>query len=363
MIDLSEYMRVNIGILIRDAIRASLRSPRELVFLLQYAQKSRRANRIREEYEKKGRHIPPFLIASITARCNLHCKGCYAVQNQHCGSGAEPGMSADRWGGIFSEAEGIGVGFILLAGGEPLMRPDILEKAAAVKSIVFPVFTNGTLLDGEPINLFCKHRNMVPVLSMEGNRARTDGRRGEGIYNAVLMAMDKLKSRGLFFCASVTVTTENLDHVTGRDFLDDVISHGCKLVFYVEYVPVDEKTRALALSDEDRARLDGRLDELRKQYKNIIFISFPGDEKLTGGCLAAGRGFFHINPDGDAEPCPVSPFSDLSLKDHSLLDALDSALFRELNKESYLLQEHEGGCLLFEKRAEVEAILRGTSAE
>jgi MoaA/NifB/PqqE/SkfB family radical SAM enzyme len=363
MIDLSEYMRVNIGILIRDAIRASLRSPREFFFLLQYSLKSRRANRIREEYEKKGRHIPPFLIASITARCNLHCKGCYAVENQHCDSSADPGMSADRWGGIFFEAERIGVGFILLAGGEPLMRQDILEKAAASKSIVFPVFTNGTLLDDRTAGLFYKNRNLVPVLSMEGDRKRTDGRRGEGIYESVLDAMDKLKKKGIFFCTSVTVTTENLEHVTGEDFLDDVTFHGCKLVFYVEYVPVDETTRALALSDGDRAMMDRKLDELRKRYRNTIFISFPGDEKLTGGCLAAGRGFFHINPDGDAEPCPFSPFSDLSLKDHSLLEALDSALFHELNREGYLLQEHEGGCLLFEKSAEVEALLRANSAK
>lgn len=363
MIDLSEYMRVNIRILLRDAIHASVKNPGEVFFLLKMALASRRAYRTREAYEKKGKHIPPFLIASVTTSCNLHCKGCYAIENHICHSGQSGQMAAERWAEIFREASGIGVGFILLAGGEPLMRRKVLEQAARIKNILFPVFTNGTMMDEGYIDFFRRNRNLIPVLSLEGDRERTDLRRGEGIYNTLAAAMDQLKQNRVFFCASVTVTGENLRHVTGKEFLDGLAARGCKLVFYVEYTPVDQQTRALALSREDRKTLDARLDELRKAYKNVIFISFPGDEKLTGGCLAAGRGFFHINPDGDAEPCPFSPYSDLNLKDHTLMDALDSALFRELNREGYLLQEHEGGCLLFEKRAEVQKLLNRTFPE
>lgn len=363
MIDLSEYMRVNIKILLRDAIQASYKNPGEFFFLLKYALTSRRAYRTRQGYEKNGKHIPPFLIASITTSCNLRCKGCYAMENQSCWNKDSGQLSSERWAEIFTEASQIGVGFILLAGGEPLMRAEVLEAAAQVKNILFPVFTNGTMMDEGFVSLFRQNRNLIPVLSLEGDRARTDLRRGEGTYNAITAAMNKLQQNKVFFCASVTVTNENLQHVTGKEFLDVLTAHGCKLVFYVEYTPVDQETRALALSDEDRQTLDARLDELRRTYKNVIFVSFPGDEKLTGGCLAAGRGFFHINPDGDAEPCPFSPYSDLNLKDHSLMQALDSALFRELNREDYLLQEHEGGCLLFEKRAEVQKILNQTQPE
>ncbi len=357
MIDLSEYMRVNIRILLRDAIRASLKNPGEFFFLLKMALASRRAYSIRESYEKKGKHVPPFLIASITTSCNLHCKGCYAIENHICRSSQSGQLTARRWAEIFREASEIGVGFILLAGGEPLMRREVLEEASRVRNILFPVFTNGTMLDDGYRDFFRKNRNMIPVLSLEGDLERTDERRGEGVYNTLTSAMNDLQRSRVFFCTSITVTNENLPHVTGKEFLDGLTAHGCKLVFYVEYTPVDGETRALALSDEDRKMLDARLDDLRRAYRDVIFISFPGDEKLTGGCLAAGRGFFHINPDGDAEPCPFSPYSDLNLKDHSLLEAMDSALFRELNRDGYLLQEHEGGCLLFEKRTEVEALL------
>lgn len=94
-----------------------------------------------------------------------------------------------------------------------------------------------------------------------------------------------------------------------------------------------------------------------ERYKGMIIISFPGDEKLLGGCLAAGRGFFHIGPDGSAEPCPFSPFSDSSVLDLGVKGALASPLFRKLRDAHLVGGEHTGGCALYEHREEVEALL------
>jgi len=88
-----------------------------------------------------------------------------------------------------------------------------------------------------------------------------------------------------------------------------------------------------------------------------LFISFPGDEKTSGGCLAAGRGFFHINANGGAEPCPFSPYSDTNLRNVSLADALNSPLFLALQNENILMEEHPGGCVLFDRMDNVEEIM------
>ncbi|MEI6100620.1 MAG: radical SAM protein [Eubacteriales bacterium] len=189
MIDLTEYMRVNIKILLRQVMHASLRDPRELFFLLRCGIASRRAYRAREKFEKQGKHIPPFLIASITQDCNLHCKGCYAMENKPCHSGSKQ-MTSERWREVFAEAGNIGVTFILLAGGEPMMRMDVLKKAAETHNILFPVFTNGTLMDENAIELFRKNRHLVPVLSLEGDEKRTDERRGVGTFAALTAVMD-----------------------------------------------------------------------------------------------------------------------------------------------------------------------------
>lgn len=89
----------------------------------------------------------------------------------------------------------------------------------------------------------------------------------------------------------------------------------------------------------------------------MVFVSFPGDEKSSGGCIAAGRGFFHINSNGGAEPCPFSPYSDINVRDTSLREALKSPLFLALREQNVLMEEHSGGCVLFERRESVEAIL------
>ena len=89
----------------------------------------------------------------------------------------------------------------------------------------------------------------------------------------------------------------------------------------------------------------------------MVFVSFPGDEKSSGGCIAAGRGFFHINSHGGAEPCPFSPYSDTNVKNTSLREALASPLFAALREQDVLMEEHSGGCVLFGRRETVEALL------
>ena len=91
----------------------------------------------------------------------------------------------------------------------------------------------------------------------------------------------------------------------------------------------------------------------------MVFISFPGDERASGGCLAAGRGFFHINASGGAEPCPFSPYSDTSLVHTSLKEALQSPLFSRLQESGSLEKFHTGGCALFEQEQLVKDLLQG----
>lgn len=128
-------------------------------------------------------------------------------------------------------------------------------------------------------------------------------------------------------------------------------------MIFVEFVPVTEDSEHLAPGDEDREYLKSEIMRLRKEHQEMVFVSFPGDEKSSGGCIAAGRGFFHINSHGGAEPCPFSPYSDINVKETSLREAMKSKLFRELQTNGTLLDDHKGGCVLYEKRAEVLELL------
>ena len=235
----------------------------------------------------------------------MFCKGCYARANNACGETAVIAeLGASFWNRIFKESASLGVSFILLAGGEPLTRPDVLVAAAEYPEILFPVFTNGTMLTGDILALFNRSRNLVPVLSLEGGRRETDERRGAGTFLLLQSAMERFRAKGIFFGASVTVTAQNIEQVTAEDFITLLRGFGCKLVFYVEYVPADETTETLAPGDAERELLERRLAQLREENEEIIFLLLSGDEKFTGGCLAAGRGFFHINAAAARSPVP-----------------------------------------------------------
>ena len=357
-LNLQKYLANGVENIVKDALKASIKNPKESLFLAKFAKNARKATKIREEYGEKGQHIPVFLIASITSSCNLHCTGCYSRANDACNDEVPSNqLSDDEWEDIFTQAKDIGISFIVLAGGEPMIREDVILKASQFKEILFPIFTNGTLLNQDYLRLFDENRNLVPILSIEGDEVVTDSRRGKGVYNQLLNSMELMRKNNIIFGASLTFTKGNLSNLLSREYIEQLRDFGCKVIFFIEYVPVNEETVDLAPGDDERDLLLNELEILRKEYDDMLFLSFPGDEKESGGCLAAGRGFFHINSHGGAEPCPASPYSDINVRDSSLLEALDSKLFKSLRDGGILLDDHEGGCVLFERKDDVERIL------
>ncbi len=356
--DLQNYLIEGVEGVVKDALKATFKNPKESAFMLKFAKATRAASKKRRAAEDKGEHIPPFLIASITSKCNLHCAGCYSRCN-HATTDSEPvcQLTGEQWLKIFDEADELGISFILLAGGEPMLRRDVIQAAGEKKNILFPIFTNGTFIDEKYFALFDKCRNLVPIMSIEGNREITDNRRGKGIYDKLMANMEEFKKRGLIFGASVTVTTQNYKEVTSDEFLKSLSDKGCKAVIFVEYVPVTDESTELAPSDEQREYLMAQILRLREEHSEMVYIAFPGDEKSSGGCVAAGRGFFHINSNGGAEPCPFSPYSDVNIKTSSLREAMHSPLFMALQSGDLLLDDHQGGCVLYEKRELVESII------
>lgn len=360
--NIQRYMTRGVIRVVTDSLRATAKNKKESEYMKSFAKASRAASKKRYAAEKQGEHIPPFLIASITSSCNLHCAGCYSRSNNACcDSKPVDQLTKEEWNRIFTEADGLGISFILLAGGEPLMRYDVIKQAAQHKNILFPVFTNGTYLHEQYLDVLDENRNLIPIISIEGDEKITDERRGEGVYKKVTEAMQSIKEREMIFGDSVTVTTENINEVYSDEFLDKLYSLGCKAVIYVEFVPVTDESTHLAPTEKEQAYMRKAVKQLRRRKRGMVFISFPGDEKSSGGCVAAGRGFFHINSHGGAEPCPFSPYSDINVRDTSLKEALKSPLFRALQTEGLLQDDHIGGCTLYMNKDKVEAIINANA--
>jgi len=338
---------------IRTAARITFHDPRFAARALRLLLRQRRAAQVRDRHEAAGTHVPPFVIYSITDRCNLDCEGCYAkLLHRH----DRPEVPDERVRGILREARDLGVSLMLLAGGEPLLRKHLLDITAEFPEILFLLFTNGSLIDDAVIDRLRAQRHVVPVLSIEGDEQMTDRRRGSGTYEHVVAAMTRLRKRRVFFGTSTTLTSENFDLHLDEPHLRDLIRRGCRLFYSINYLPAQAGTEHLQLRPEQVHDLEHRLARYRRSLP-AIFIAFPHDEIALGGCLAAGRGFVHVNAYGDVEPCPFSPFSDTNLMETSFKDALASPLLQKILHGGVVLDETDGQCALWKKKQWVARLL------
>ncbi len=339
---------------LRIGLRMIRRHPRIAARALRLLDQQRRAKKRRAHHEAAGVHVPPFLIYSITDRCNLDCEGCYDKLLHRSADRQE--LGDDRVRQLLEEARDLGVSIMLLAGGEPLLRKDLLSLIAGFPEILFLVFTNGSLLDDTAIAQLRRLRHVVPVLSIEGDETLTDNRRGSGTYRHVMNAMTRLQNGNVFFGTSTTLTHHNFDLHLDESYLRQLIHRGCGLFYSINYVPVQPGTEHLQLTSDQVHDLERRLATLRRTLP-AIFIAFPHDEVALGGCLAAGRGFLHINAYGDVEPCPFSPYSDVNLAKMSLLESLGSPLLQGILNSGVTLDETDGQCALWKRRAWVAEML------
>src|SRR5450830_1303458 len=179
MSETTEYIHLfddAIRALFSDAVRITLQDPSVAAFFVRMRRAQHRAERRRALLATEGVHVPPFMIISVTGRCNLACAGCYVqAQQRH----EEPDMTPTELLSVVRHGHDLGVGIMLLAGGEPMTRVgDLLTIAREVPDVVFPVFTNGILLDDLLVRGIRKQRNVVTLTSLEGNEAATLARRG-----------------------------------------------------------------------------------------------------------------------------------------------------------------------------------------
>jgi MoaA/NifB/PqqE/SkfB family radical SAM enzyme len=345
-----------IGGYFKDAVRITLAEPTKSLFFLRTILWQRKAARVRQKWQNSGLHVPALLIVSVTSKCNLRCKGCYAFAHDK-GKARGPELSDERLRTLVAEANELGISAILFAGGEPLLREDLLTITKDFPSVIFPIVTNGTLIDEGTLDHFRNQRNVIPVVSIESDERDTDERRGVGMHKRLQKAMEAMRAKGIFFGCSLTITRSNFATITDDRFIESLIHAGTKLILLLEYVSVEEGTEDWVLTDEQRSTLVDKTERFRTQFP-AIFIGIPGDEEQYGGCLAAGRGFVHVSPDGDLEPCPVSPYSDTNVQQLSLKEALQSRLLQAIRQRHETLSETGGGCALWTEREWVRSLLQ-----
>lgn len=284
--------------------------------------------RVKEMREKYQCNVPWAILMDPTSACNLHCTGCWAAEYGH-----QMSLTFDQLDDIITQGKELGIHFYVMTGGEPLVRKDdIVKLAEKHNDCAFHIFTNGTLIDEEFCRKVKKVGNISFALSVEGYEETNDGRRGEGVFQKVMHAMDIMKANGLLYGVSICYTSKNIEVVTSDEFLDMLIEKGCRLAWYFHYMPVgNDAALDLLPSNEQREYMYHRVREIRgmKTGKQIFAMDFQNDAEFVGGCIAGGKNYLHINPNGDVEPCVFIHYSGANIKEKSLLECLQQPLFMQ----------------------------------
>ncbi len=313
-----------------------------------------RSNRRRKHFAAKHNLvIPTVLVVSVTMACNYDCLGCYSRGRPESGE-----LSKAELNNLFNEAQNMGVLAAVLTGGEPLMRDGILDIVEKQPQILFILITNGSLMTPEIAAAIGKMRNLVVLVSIEGNCLFTDERRGAGAHQAVLDAMAMLKVAGAFFGFAATNNAQNSGYLGSDEFIDNMIERGCSAGLITEYIPCGQEPHSeWVLNPMQREQFRQRILEIRS-FKPIVLVQFPQDEYGEANiCSGAGRASLHINSQGGIEPCPFVPLSCDNIRQGGLMAALKSSFLASIRSRPDLLARDRLACSLYEHYSEVETLL------
>ncbi len=307
---------------------------------------------------KYGIHVPWAILMDPTTACNLHCTGCWASEYDRNDT-----LCFDLMDRIIHEGKALGIFFYLFSGGEPLVRKDeLLMLAEKYPDCIFLSFTNGTLVNRDFARALARAGNFALAFSVEGEGNATDFRRGEGVYEKVMAAMDIMREEKAPFGFSTCYHARNVDAVADETYIDLLIEKGCTFGWFFTYIPCGEAARPELITPPDkRALMFERVRDWRNR-KPIFLLDFWNDGDYSQGCIAGGKAYFHINAAGDVEPCAFIHYSDVNINNASVVEALRSPLFKAYQDGQPFNANHLRPCPLLDNPTELKRMVLATGA-
>jgi MoaA/NifB/PqqE/SkfB family radical SAM enzyme len=307
---------------------------------------------------RRGQLFPPFLFLALTNACNLRCRGCW-IQ----GNGPIHHLSSEDVDALIAAGKRQKSHFYTLLGGEPMMHPHLWDILKRHPDCYFQIITNGMFLTEENCVRLRKAGNVTPLVSIDGLEQRNDERRGEGVFQAAVEGLARLKQQKILFGVATTVTGENFEEVLSDRYVEELIRRGAMYLWYYVYRPVGaDPSPHLCVAREQMIELRKRLLALRRKHPIILIDTYWNADGEAVCPAALGLGF-HIGPRGSIEPCPPLSFACETIHENG------RDLFRTINQSRFLrgFQEFVGrrtkGCVILEHPQELVDYLRRTSAE
>ena len=305
-------------------------------------------------WEKKAAQ-PRALYAfdlELTARCNNNCRHCYInlPANDQAAKAQELSLAEIEY--IADQAVELGAVWVLLTGGEPLLRPDFPEIDLMLKrkGLLVSVFTNATLVNQAHIDLFKRYppRDIEVTIYGASQETYEAVTRLPGSFAAFQRGLQMLFDAGLRIRLKAMALRSNLHEIEaiaafGRKYTKDY--YRFDPVLHLRFDGDPQRNAEIIgerLTPEEVVTLERRDPErftgMEKNCNNLINSKYTHTSCNHLFHCGAGKDSFNIGYDGTFRLCSSlwAPETTVNLRQVSLREAWENLVpaVRELSSDN-----------------------------
>ena len=270
-----------------------------------------------------------------TFRCNLKCVHCYATKGL---KSTRQELSLQEICKVFDEISNEGCLWLLITGGEPLIRNDFLDiyTNAKKRGFIVSLFTNGTLVNTDIVDCLRKWRPFNIEITLYGATKKTyeSITRIPGSFEKCIQGIDLLLKENLPLRLKSIIMTLNRHEIDELRYFSK--SHGMPFLFdpiLSRALNGSKSPCKYRLTPKQIVELDVADPERFKSWKEYLadFRGKPSSDKLY--ICGAGETSFFINPYGELQLCVLSRSPSYDLRQGAFPDGWYS-FFGEIRNKS-----------------------------
>jgi radical SAM protein with 4Fe4S-binding SPASM domain len=265
------------------------------------------------------KRVPLSVTLETTYRCNVSCIHCYAD-----GSAGEQELSTQETIRILDEAADLGTMFLLMSGGDPLVRADFLEVYEHAKRLgmIITLFTNGTLVTEEIADALADYPPFAIEITVHSMRPEAfDAISGvPGSFKRCMDGIARLSERGLTLRLKSMAMRQNAMWLSEVE--EYALSIGAPYRFDSVIIPgLDSSRQSLEtrLAPESIVALDMASSKRVEALQELAAMRPPARSSLVYNCGGGRRGF-NVNPYGLMSICPFTQHASYDLRGGSVAE-------------------------------------------
>jgi radical SAM protein with 4Fe4S-binding SPASM domain len=278
-------------------------------------------------YFSKARasRIPLAASFELTRRCNFRCVHCYLGDQKSIRQHKDRELDTDTIFRLLDEMVEAGTLFLLLTGGDPMLRPDFIDiyKYAVRAGLLVTVFCNGSLVTDEIIRTFVEYPPRILEITVYGATQETFEAvtQQPGSFSACMAGIERLRGAGVRLRLKTMVLTLNVGEFQAlRQLAEDLdlqFRHDCSLHAAVAHEDNNghsnvsngagnlADTLQYRLSPEQAAAVDLSIERFAQELAGVTKKKYPPQPTDQLYYCGAGKNSYSIDPYGGLFPCLV----------------------------------------------------------